>query len=239
MVLVEADVEVLSREELTTLVRTNGVIGHIDDDTQSLELAILGGGTLEALHQRDLDDLRDADVIGQLSNGAELTVPHLVLQQEHLGDETRVCEPSRVTSTIIVIQSTDHRVQDVIDRRLLGKDDTRSVEAVLLVDRADAILLDLVLGGDRSTITNEDGPTELLLKHDLHLTADPGDDIKVSDVQDVVPIQPLLLIDGGRRGGTLQKREDLVFLLITLDVTTGPCLVGRDVGEAGANSGEG
>ena len=164
---------------------------------------------------------------------------HLVLQKEHLGDESGIGEPCGVTGAIVVIQGPNNRVQNVVDRRLLRQDDARSVEAVILVDRADAVLLDLVLGGDRSTITNEDGPTELLLKHDLHLTADPGDDIKVSDVQDVIPIQPLLLIDGGRRGGTLQKREDLVFLLITLDVTPGTGLISSNVGEAGANSGEG
>ena len=43
----------------------------------------------------------------------------------------------------------------------------RSVkEAVILVDRADAVLLDLVLGGDWATIADEDGSTELLLGQD-------------------------------------------------------------------------
>ena len=164
---------------------------------------------------------------------------HLVLEQQDLGNHVWLGEPCRVTSAVVVVHSADDGVQDVLGGGLLGQDDARSVEAVLLVDRADAVLLDLVLGGSLTTITDEDGPTELLLKHDLHLATDVGDDIKVSDVQDVIPIQPLLLIDGGRRGDTLQQREDLVFLLIALNVTPGTGLVGRDVGEASANAGEG
>ena len=164
---------------------------------------------------------------------------HLVLEQQDLGDHVGLGEPGGVTRAVVVVHGADDGVQDVLGSGLLGQNDTRSVEAVLLVDRADAVLLDLVLGGGLTTITNEDSSTELLLKHDLHLTADVGDDIKVSDVQNVIPIQPLLLIDGGRRGDTLQQREDLVFLLIALNVTPGTGLVGRDVGEAGANAGEG
>ena len=239
MVLVEADVEVLSREELTTLVRTDGVIGHIDDDAEGVDSAVLGGGALQTLHQRDLDDLRDTDVVSKLRNAAEQTVTHLVLEQQDLGDHVGLGEPGGVSSTVVVVHSADNGVQDVLGGGLLSQDDSRSVEAVLLVDRADAVLLDLVLGGSLTTIADEDSSTELLLKHDLHLAADVGDDIKVSDVQDVIPIQPLLFIDGCRRGNTLQQREDLVFLLIALDVTPGTGLVGRDVGEASANTGEG
>ena len=239
MVLVEANVEVLSREELTTLVRTDGVIGHIDDDAEGVDSAVLGGGALQALHERNLDNLRDTDVVSKLGDAAEQTVTHLVLEKQDLGDHVGLGEPGGVTGSVVVVHSADDGVQDVLGGGLLGQDNARSVEAVLLVDRADALLLDLVLGGNGATVTNEDGSTELLLKHDLHLAADVGDDIKVSDVQDVVPIQPLLLIDGGRRGGTLQKREDLVFLLIALDVTASTGLVGGDVGEAGADTGEG
>ena len=164
---------------------------------------------------------------------------HLVLEKQDLGDHVGLSEPGGVASAVVVIHGADDGVQDVLGGGLLGQDDARSVEAVLLVDRADAVLLDLVLRGSLTTIADEDGPTELLLEHDLHLTANVGDDIKVSDVEDVVPIQPLLLIDGGRRGDTLQQREDLVFLLIALNVTPGTGLVGSDVSEAGANAGEG
>ena len=146
MVLVEANVEVLSREELTTLVRTNGVIGHVDDDTEGIDGTVLGGAALQALHERNLDDLRDADVVGQLGDAAEQTVTHLVLEKKDLGDHVGLSEPGGVASAVVVIHGADDGVQDVLGGGLLGQDDARSVEAVLLIDRADAVLLDLVLG---------------------------------------------------------------------------------------------
>src|SRR5262249_8097555 len=85
--------------------------------------------------------------------------------------------------------------------------------------RSTCRILDLVLVVDSATIADKYRARELLIEHDAHLSFEPCHDIEVSDVDDVIPVQFLLLVDRGRRGDTLRPSEELLLLQIALDVT--------------------
>ena len=101
------------------------------------------------------------------------------------------------------------------------------------------LLVDLVLGGNIAAVTDEDGSSELLVEHTAHLALHPGDDIEVGNIDDVVAVELLLLVDGGRGGDALEELEDLLLLQVALDVTTGTSLVSRNIGSQGLDAGEG
>ena len=67
-------------------------------------------------------------------------------------------------------------------------------------------VLDLVLVVRLTTVADEDRARELLLEHEPHLALQPGHDVEVRDVDDVVTVELLLLVDRGRGGGSLATR---------------------------------
>ena len=103
---------------------------------------------------------------------------HLVLEQEDLGDGLRGGEPGGVAGTLVVVHSPNNGVEHVLGGGLLSQDHTRSIQRVLLIDRADAVLLDLVVGRSLTAVAEQNSPTKLLLDHETHLAADPGNDIR-------------------------------------------------------------
>ena len=107
---------------------------------------------------------------------------------------------------------------------------------MLVVDRTDTNavnsalgVLDLVRVNDRAPIAKKDRASNFLLKHKAHFALQPDDNIQVGDVEDVIPIQLLLLVDRGGAGGPLQKVEDLLNLERPGDVALGPSLVRSNV----------
>ena len=107
--------------------------------------------------------------------------------------------------------------------------DVGDVELVVLGDRTDVSLVDLVLVTDRTAVAQEDGASHFLFEHEAHFALEPDDHVEVSDVQDIVPVQLLLLVDGLGSGDALRDREELFLLQVALHVTLGPCLVEGDV----------
>ncbi len=91
---------------------------------------------------------------------------------------------------------------------------------------------------DLAAVAQQDRGRDLLRQHEPHLALEPGDDVKVDDVQDVVPVHHLLLVDGGGGGGPLDQREVLLLLHVAGDVALGASLVLGDVRDDGPDPGE-
>src|SRR5690606_13843379 len=100
-------------------------------------------------------------------------------------------------------------------------------------------VLDLVLVSSRTTITDEDSASKLLLKHEADLPLQPCDNVEVRDVDDVITVELLLLVDGRRTGRATEEADDLFLLQITLNVTLRTSLLSRQVSNDRLNLREG
>ena len=105
-------------------------------------------------------------------------------------------------------------------------------------DRTNVLLIDLVIAGSQTTIADQDGASQFLIQHHPHLGLHPGNNVEVSDVNLVITIYLLLLIDGGRRGGAFQQREDLFLLQLALDIALRTSLIFGNVRKDGLNARE-
>jgi hypothetical protein len=136
-----------------------------------------------------------------------------------------------LTPVGVVCGDPDVHVRDV---QLVVVEDGTNASALRSTHR----VLDLVLVVHRPTVADQDGARELLLEHEPHLGLEPDDHVEVGDVQDVIPVQLLLLVDRGRRGGPGRHAEELFLLHVALDVALGPSLFHRDVRVARADPSE-
>ena len=154
-----------------------------------------------------------------------------VLKEQHLSQHILSCEECRVTSSLIVLTSPNSLVDDGLSinivryRSIVRHSMTDVKQRILGSNRTNMIFLNLVVRSVRTTITNEDSTSEFLVQHNPHLSPDPSNNVEVGDVNNIIAIEPLPLIDSLRLSCTLKKREDLISLLITLNITLGSCFI--------------
>ena len=101
---------------------------------------------------------------------------------------------------------------------------------MLMGDRADLGLVDLVLVVHLAAVADQDRASDFLVQHEAHLGLQPGNDVERRDVDDVITVQLLLLVDGGGPGLALGDAEELLLLHVALDVTLRSGGVEGDVG---------
>ena len=89
----------------------------------------------------------------------------------------------------------------------------------------------LVIGRAETTIADKCCTSDFLVKLASHLALDPCDDVEICDVGHIVTIQLLFLINSLRIGSSLQQREDLLFLEVTLHVASSAGFVLGEVSE--------
>src|SRR5699024_4498077 len=104
--------------------------------------------------------------------------------------------------------------------------------------RTNAVLVDLVIGRRQPTVANQNCPSDFLVELIAHFLLQPGNNIKLGNVDDVIAIHPLLLVNGGRRSRTLQQTEHLLLLEVALDVTLGSSIILGQVREGGTEPAE-
>ena len=97
-VLVEVDVEIVEHGNLTTLVGAKIVVGHVDDDTKQIHNRAVFQRTSQILHDRNLNDLRDAKRCSQIVDRVVETTAGRVFQQQHIADDVGRAEEHRITN---------------------------------------------------------------------------------------------------------------------------------------------
>ena len=167
-----------------------------------------------------------------------------VLEKQHVGEHLFSGVESGIAAALVVLAGLDALTDELLGQLVIivvgnGVDtDLDGIQVRIGPDRADVVFLDLVVGGGRTAVGHQDRTGDFLVEHHAHLTLEPGDDVEIDDVDDVIAIELLLLVDGLRRGGTLEQGEDFFLLQLTLHVTLGTGLVGSDVGEHRLDAGE-
>lgn len=193
------------------------------------------------LEDLDRDDLRHAEFRGELFQVAVEATPHTVLEKEAVGDVVLGREEDGLTRAAVELAVLDDGRDDLIERRVRVVDvDVHAVGVELVVGRdgPDALLVDLVLVRDVTTVADENRTRDFLVQHETHLGLEPHDDVEVGDVHDVIAVQRLLLVDGGRGRDALRDREELFLLQGAGDVTLGSGLVAGDVRPQRLDAGE-
>jgi hypothetical protein len=184
LVLVVVDVEVVEHVDLATAVRTDVVVVRVHEDSDDV------GVLLEDL---DRDDLRHAEFRGELFQVAVEATPHTVLEKEAVGDVVLGREEDGLTRAAVELAVLDDGRDDLIERRVRVVDvDVHAVGVELVVGRdgPDALLVDLVLVRDVTTVADENRTRDFLVQHETHLGLEPHDDVEVGDVHDVIAVQP-------------------------------------------------
>ena len=87
------------------------------------------------------------------------------------------------------------------------------------------MLIDLVLRGCQTAITQQVCQSQLTVQLQAHLLLQPCHNVKAGNVDHIVAIQLLLLVDGGGAGGAAQQAKDLFLLEVALDVTLGASIL--------------
>ena len=111
-------------------------------------------------------------------------------------------------------------------------------QLVILPNRTDVALLDLVGVGHLTAVANQDGACELLLEGQAKVLLHPGNDVERGDVEDIVTVNLRLVVNGRRLGLSVGDLVDDVLLTAGLDVTLGPQVVSGQVGPLGLDTGE-
>ena len=167
-----------------------------------------------------------------------------ILDQQHVGNSILGGPEGGVAGTLIVLAGLldrlDGELGDCLVVGALGHFDEHSGVEQRHVgsDRADVGRIDLVIRVGGTAVADQIGAGQFLVQHDAHLGLDPGYDVEVGDVDDVIAVQLLLLVNGLGRGSALQSAEDLLLLLVALDVTLCAGLVLGDVREHGLDTAE-
>ena len=96
LLLVEVQIEVVEQRDLAALVGTSVVVSKVDDDaTKVAGLAVDGAG--KTVHDLNLDDVLDTEVIGKLLVVLVTTIAVAILEEAHLGKQIGTDEPGRLT----------------------------------------------------------------------------------------------------------------------------------------------
>nr|DAV71456.1 MAG TPA: hypothetical protein [Caudoviricetes sp.] len=93
------------------------------------------------------------------------------------------------------------------------------IQIIVGNDRTNAFGVDVILSGNFTTIANEDCTGDFLIELDTHFTHQEVHHGELSDVEHVITVHLLLLVDGGRRGLTLVRRDhfiELAMIVITI-----------------------
>ena len=163
-----------------------------------------------------------------------------IFKKEHLCKPILCCEENGITRTLIVLTSSDSSLDEILCHNCLINISRYSLtdceESVILPDRSDVLLRDVIIRRSKSTITNKDSSCDFLIKHDSHLTTDPRNNVEICDINDIITIKLLLLIDGLWSSCSLQECEYFLSLSITLNITLSSCLISCDVSEYRLNS---
>jgi hypothetical protein len=145
-------------------------------------------------------EVGDAQRDLQLLDGVVVAPTHLVLAEQQVREELLGEVHGGRTGTPVDQPSAQDRLDQTVAVHVGRQDDLVRVEVVVVRDRTDAVLVDLVLVVDLATVADQDRPRDLLVQHQPHLALEPGDDVEVRDVDDVVTVQLLLLVDRGGSG---------------------------------------
>ena len=229
------------------MIGTGVVVSKVE--VQALELVgLASSGTGKIVHDLGGHDLGDAKSSAELLLGVVDDSAHLVLEQEAVGQHVLGHEHDRVAGALVILARLDGSTDEGASVRVvlsllvaLGRTDEGgldSEEVIIGPDGTDVELVDLVVVGSETAVTEEHRASDLLVEHHAHLGLDPSDDVEIGDVLDVITVELLLLVDGRRGGDALEQAEDLFLLQLTLDVTASTSLVLGDVGEDGLHARE-
>src|SRR5699024_2862142 len=220
LLLVVVNVEVIEHVDSTALISTNGIVSQIDDQTN--EIATLG--TPVTLELRNSDDIAHTQLTSESRLISVQGVANIILKQQHASQGVLTREQSRIAAALVVLAALDDGANSLLSFRIgiitgTHIDLELDGEQILVgADRTNAVLVDLVIGRRQPTIANQNCSSDLLVELVAHLLLQPGDHIKLGDVDNVIAIHPLLLVNSGRSGRALQQTEHLLLLEVTLDV---------------------
>src|SRR5688572_13382731 len=231
LLLVVVDVEVLEVSDLTLASCTEGVVDRVDHDADDRRIVF---------HDLDRNDLTYPKFGGDVGNRLEHALIRVRIAggQEASDPVLRGVEVRR-TRALHLGAVHDHRIDDLVHGRagILDVDvDLRGVELVIGCDRTDLVLVDLVRIVNSTTIAEERRTGDFLTQHEVHLRLDPGDQVEVLDINDVVTVELLLLVDGLRERLTSRDLEELFLLEAALDITPSSSLLERQIRCAGLDS---
>src|SRR5699024_610855 len=155
LVLVVVDVEVVEHGDFATTICTSGVVVPVNVDTKNIGV----------FHYLYFDNLLSHQLGSKCFLGGVDTTTQAILRQQHVGRERQGGEQGWLTRTTVIAACANELLDDL--RWSCGVVDGywMCVKSIIVCDRADLILIDLIIGDARTTIANQNSSCDFLVEH--------------------------------------------------------------------------
>ena len=165
-----------------------------------------------------------------------------VFQQHQIAQSVLGHISSRIAAALVILPSSPNHLDQSLGLLFALHSlilPTHNEQSLIILEHAvDMIFTDVVIGIRLTTVADQNRTSDFLIQHHPHFLLHPGHHVEISNINDVVAIQLLLLVNGLRIGCPLQQSEHFILLLPTLDVTPGPRFVLGNIRKQSLNAGE-
>ena len=165
-----------------------------------------------------------------------------ILKKQHVSKHVLRREQNRITRSFVILSGLNSRSDEVLSliviRTTSRNRPSDSKQIGIIQDRTNVLLINLVVAGSQTTVTDQDRTSDFLVEHHSHLRLKPCNYVEICNIDNIVTIHLLFLINGRRSRGSLKQAEYLFFLKLSFDVSFSSCLIFCNVSKHRLNATE-
>ena len=185
------------------------------------------------LHLRHSDNLLNTHSSSQSINGIVNATAILVFDQQKLSKQIFGSEESRIARALILLTRLNSSTNNALSNRIVIRSAVSSnlvilaafdsvldgIHVVILQNRTNVLLIDLVVRGQFTTIAKQHCAGKLPIQLTAHLSTLPSHHIEIGDINNIITIHLHLDVHSGRASGTLKDGQSQILLHVALDIT--------------------
>ena len=186
-----------------------------------------------SLHLRHSNDFLNTHSGSQSIDGVINTTAILVFDQQKLSKQIFGSEESRIARALILLTRLNSSANNALSNGIIFGSAVSSnlvilaaldgildsIHIVILQNRADVLLINLVVGGQLTAITKQHCASKLPIQLATHLSTLPSHHVEIGDIDNIITIHLHLDVNSGRASGTLQDRQSQILLHVALNIT--------------------
>ena len=191
------------------------------------------------LHLRHSDDLLNTHSSSQSIDRIINATAVLVFDQQKLGKQIFGSEESRIARALVLLTRLYGCTNNTLSNRVVIRSAVSSnlvilaafdsvldgIHVVILQNRTDVLLIDLVVRGQLTTIAKQHCSSKFSIQLTTHFSTLPSHHIEIGNIDDIITIHLHLDVYSGRASGTLQDGQSKILLHITLNIAPGTSFI--------------
>ena len=202
-------------------------------------MGVAANYTFLAFHRGNRNDLVNHKGRSQIIYRSVDTAAGGIFDQQHISKGFLGNEQSWISRSSVVIMSSDNSIDEIFCFLESGSSGIarnkllNSEKIFVSPNRANVCLRYLIFIETGTSISDEDASCNLLIQFLTHLCFQPSNNIEFENVDDIIPVEFLLLVNSGRSSLTFQQGEYFLFLVFAFHVTFCSCIIAADICEHG------